>query len=140
MAYELGGQLVLGTLTASSDYNDQADQFCLVKSTNGTSFRKTSTLGEACLGVLLDRPSSGTPGAICLFGVTKVRVNSTSHAAWAVGTKICGSTVGGARSSTAVGRYTVGRFLEAVSSNATGLYTAFINHEGAGSSGALTGA
>lgn len=134
------GNLNLGALTASSDYNDAADQFCLVKTTNGTSFRKTNSLGEFALGVLTDRPSSGTPGNICIFGVTKVRVNSNSHAAWAAGTKICASTVGGARSSTAVARYTIGRFLENVSSNSTGFFTAFINHEGAGSSGAIGGA
>lgn len=141
MAFEFpDGQLLIGHLTASSDYNDQLDQYCVVKSTNGTGFRKTNTLGEACLGILQDRPSSGTPGTICIFGVTKARVTNTSHAAWAVGTKMTGSTVGGLVSSTLVTRYTLGRLLEAVGSNSTGIYTVFINHEGGGSSGALTGA
>lgn len=137
MAYEIQPQIVLGVLTAASDYNDATDQFCLVKTTNGTTFRKTNTLGEYCLGVLTGLPSSGTPGTIVTHGITKVRVNSTSHAAWPAGTKICASTVGGARSSTAVARYTIGRFLENVSSNATGLYTAMISHEGGGSSGTI---
>lgn len=141
MAFELpNGQVILGTLTASSDYNDQADQYTFVKSTNGTGFRKTNSKGEQCLGILQDRPSSGTPGAICIFGVTKARVVSNSHAAWSVGTRVTGSSVGGLVSSSLVTTYTVGRLLEAVGSNSTGLYTVFINHEGAGSSGAITGA
>ena len=141
MAFELpSGQLLLGTLTASSDYNDAADQYCVVKSTNGSGFRKTNTLGEQPLGILQDRPSSGAPGVICLFGVSKGRVIAASHAAWAVGTKMTGSTVGGLTSSTLVSRYTLGRLLEAVGANSTGIYTIFINHEGSGSSGALTGA
>lgn len=141
MAYEFPtGQVNLGVLTASSDYNDAADQYCVVKSTNGTAFRKTNTLGEQALGILTDRPSSGTPGNICIFGVTKARVTSASHAAWNVGTKMTGSTTGGLVSSTTITRYVLGRLLERVSSNSTGLYTFFVNHEGAGSSGALTGA
>lgn len=130
----------IGVLTAASDYNDTTDQYCIVKTTNGTTFRKTNTLGEAALGVLTDLPSSGAPGNVMVFGVTKVRVNSGSHAAWPAGTKICGSTIGGARSSTTITRYTIGRFLENVSSNSTGLYTALINHEGGGSSGTGTAA
>jgi hypothetical protein len=141
MAFELpNGQVLLGTLTASSDYNDAADQYCVVTSTSGTAFRKTNTLGEMALGILQDRPSSGAPGTICIFGVTKARVIATSHAAWAVRTKMTGSTTGGLTSSTTVTRYTLGRLLERVSSNSTGLYTLFVNHEGGGSSGALTGA
>lgn len=138
MAFSLPtGNVTIGVWTAASDYNDTTDQYCIVKTTNGTTFRKTNSLGEFAVGVLTDLPSSGAPGQVTLSGVCKVRVNSTSHAAWPAGTKICGSTIGGARSSTTVTRYTIGRFLENVSSNAAGLYTALISHEGGGSSGTI---
>ncbi len=138
MAFSLPtGNINIGVLTAASDYNDTTDQYCLVKTTNGTTFRKTNTLGEFAAGVLTDLPSSGTAGNVCVFGVTKVRVNSGSHAAWPAGTKVCCSTIGGARSSTTITRYTIGRFLENVSSNSTGLYTIMLTHEGGGSSGTI---
>ena len=83
MAYELPGQVILGTLTASSDYNDAADQFTFVTST-GSNFKKQTTAGAPVLGILQDRPSSGTAGAICVLGVTKARVANATHTAIAV--------------------------------------------------------
>ena len=140
MAYELPGQVILGTLTASSDYNDAADQFCFVTST-GTNFKKVTTAGAPVLGVLQDRPSSGTAGAIAVSGVTKVRVLNTTHTAIAVMDKLRCSTLGGAMPSTAnVGYYVVGRALEALGSNTTGIITMLITHQGAGSSGTPSGA
>ena len=140
MAYELPGQLILGTLTASSDYNDAADQYTFVTST-GSNFKKVTTAGGVVLGVLQDRPSSGTPGAICVAGVTKVRVSNTTHTAIAVMDKLRCSTVSGAMPSTAnVAYYVAGRALEALAANTTGIITMLLRPEGAGSSGVPAGA
>ena len=140
MAYEIPNQVLLGTLTASSDYNDAADQYTFVTST-GTNFKKVTTAGAPVLGVLQDRPSSGTAGTICIHGVTKVRVSNTTHAAIAVMDKLRCSTVSGAMPSTAnVAYYVVGRALEALGANTTGIITMLITHQGAGSSGTPSGA
>lgn len=140
MAYEMQ-QFRVGTLTASSDYNDSADQFCVVVSTNGTSFKKQITNGGVVLGVLQDLPSSGAPGTIAVGGIAKVRVNNATHVAIVGGlTKLCASTSAGAIASTSVGKYVFGRALESLSSAATGVITCLITHEGAGSTSAGTGA
>jgi len=133
MAFELPFQVLLGTLTASSDYNDAADQFCLVKAT-GAGFKKSTGLGGTAIGVLQDRPSSGTPGAICILGVTKVRCNTTSRSAIAFGDKLCASSgLGGVKGSTGLTRYVVGRALSPLAANLVGLITMSFNPEGAGS-------
>lgn len=139
MAYELS-YTRLGTLIASSDYNDAADQFCVVTSTNGTSFKKQTSNGGFVLGVLQDRPSSGSAGEIAIHGVCKVRVNNATHSAIAAGAKLCASTSAGVINSTAVGKYVLGRALESLTTNAVGIITMFITNEGAGSSAAATGA
>lgn len=140
MAYELPGQLILGTLTASSDYNDANDQFTCVTST-GSNFKKQTSAGGPVLGILQDRPSSGTAGAICVGGVTKARVSNTSHAAIAVMDKLrCSSNGGIMPSSASVTNYVIGRALEALASNTTAVITILFRPEGAGSSGTQSGA
>lgn len=134
MAYELQ-QFTVGTLTAAGDYNDDLDQFCLYRTT-GSNFTLQTTIGAPVFGVLQDRPSSGTPGTLCVLGVTKARCLNTSHAAIAVGDKLRCSTLGGIMPSSAnVAYYVIGRALEALASNTTGVITILFRPEGAGSSG-----
>ena len=140
MAYELPNQLLIGTLTAAGDYNDAADQYLCYRST-GSNFTLQTTIGAPILGILQDRPSSGTPGTLCAFGVTKARVVNTSHAAIAVGDKLRCSTLGGVMPSSAnVAYYVIGRSLEALASNTTGIITILLRPEGAGSSGVQSAA
>lgn len=137
MAYELP-QMILGTLTASGDYNDATDQYLCVTST-GSNFTVTATAGSKVLGILQDRPSSGTPGAICVYGVTKARCVATSHSAIAVMDKLRCSSAGGIMPSTAVGNYVIGRALETLGANTTGIITILFRPEGAGSTSAASG-
>lgn len=130
--------LTLGDRTAAADYSSATNQFRLVTSTANTTFSRVATAGSKVLGVLQDTPASGEPGAIRLYGISKVRVNSTAHAAIAIMNKLRASSVGGAMPSTAVANYIWGRALETLSSNSTGVITAFITHEGSGSSGAAS--
>lgn len=139
MAYEGANQLLLGTLTAAGDYNDATDQFLCVTST-GSNFTVCAAAGSKVLGILQDRPSSGTPGTICVGGITKARVNATSHTAIAVMDKLRCSTNGGVLPSTAnVAYFVIGRALEALGANTTGVITILFRPEGAGSSGVPSG-
>lgn len=131
MAFELN-QDRIGHLTAAGDYNDAADQYCVVRST-GTNFTIQTTAGGVAIGVLQDRPSSGNAGNIAVFGVTKVRVNTTAHAAIAVSDKLCASTAGGVIASTLAARYVLGRALEALAANTTGIISMLITHQGTSS-------
>jgi len=129
----------IGNLTAAGDYNDALDQFTIVRST-GTNFTAQTTLDGVCLGVLQDRPSSGTPGLIKISGVTKVRVSRPTHAAIKVWDKLSASTTAGATMSTGgVDAYVLGRALETLAANTTGIIRMLITHQGGGSS-ATTGA
>lgn len=139
MAFE-SPLLNVGQFTASSDYNDAADQFCVVRLTTGGAVIKTTGPTQASLGVLQDRPSSGFAASVMVQGITKVRVVSTAGAAIVPGAKLAGGANGGAVLSTGVGRYTLGRALEALSSATAGIISMLITHEGAGSSGAGTAA
>lgn len=133
--------LVLGDRTATANYSSATSQFIVVKSTSNTTFTKQTTKGGAVLGVLQDTPSSGQAGAIMHYGVSKVRCLTTSHTAIAVMAKLCASTKGGVIPSTGgVSQYVLGRALEALSSNSTGIITMLITHQGGGSSGAATAA
>lgn len=139
MAYELS-QFRFGSLTASSDYNDFPDQYTCVTSTGGTGFKKQFTAGAPVLGILQDLPSSGTPGLLCVVGVTKARVLNTTHAAIAVMDKLRCSTLGGVMPSSAlVTNYVIGRSLEALAANTTGIITIILRPEGGGSSGTQSG-
>lgn len=141
MAYQ-GQQFRLGSLTASSDYNDALDQFTLVTytSTAGGAFKKQTSNGGPVIGILGDRPSSGGPGELITSGIAKVRVNNATHSAISAGAKLCASTSAGAIISTAVGKYVFGRAIDAIAANTTGFITCNITHEGAGSTSAATGA
>jgi len=139
MAYEYMLES-LGTMTAVGNYSSASSQFTLCKTTGAGTFSKQTTAGGVVLGVLQDLPSSGYVGSLGVKGVTKVRVNTTSHAAIAVGDKLCASSGAGVRGSTAVGRFVVGRALQAQTVNTTGIISMLITMEGAGSTSAAAGA
>ena len=131
----LGGAVFDGTRTATANYSSATDQYTLVKSTSGTTFTQQTSAGGVCIGVLQDTPASGSAGNIQLTGVTRVRVDSTSHAAIAVGDKLRCSTSAAALPSTAVAYYVLGRSLDTLSSNSTGVIWMLLTHQGSGSSG-----
>lgn len=141
MAYQ-GQQFRLGSLTASSDYNDALDQFTLVTftTTAGGAVKKQTTNGGVVLGIMSDRPSSGNPAEVVVGGIAKVRVNNTTHTAISAGNKLCCSTSAGAINSTAVGKFVFGRAIDAIAANTTGFITCLVTLEGAGSTSAATGA
>lgn len=143
MAWELPLQFD-GTRTAVGNYSSASNQFTIVKSTAATSFSKCTAATTPSYGVLQDTPSSGTQGSIMIAGITKIRVTSTAHAAISVMNKLVCSTKGGALPlSTAGGalktQYIVGRALDTLSSNSTGIITAVLRFEGGGSTAAASG-
>ena len=140
MAFEFP-LLVLGDRSATANYSSGSNQYLVVKSTGATVFTKQTTKGGVVLGVLQDTPSSGAFGAIMHFGVSRVRVNTTGHPAISVMDKLRASTRAGVEGSTAnVNYYVLGRALETLSSNSTGIITILLTHQGAGSSQAQGGA
>jgi len=138
MAYEVPGGTI-GTHTAVGNYSSATSQFCVVQSTAAGTFSKQTSVTGAVLGVLQDLPSSGYVGLLQVTGITKVRVNSTSHTAIVGGNKLCASTDAGAINSTTVGRYVIGRALEGLAANTTGIITMLLTHEGAGSTAGASG-
>lgn len=133
--------LVFGDRSATANYSSASSQYTVVKSTGATNFTKQVTKGGVALGVLQDTPSSGSFGAIMYMGITRVRVNTTGHPAIAIGDKLRASTRAGVEGSTAnVNYYVLGRALETLSSNSTGIITMFLTHQGSGSSQAQGGA
>lgn len=135
MAYQLLSPL-LGTLQATADYSSATSQFTLVKIASANTFTKQTSAGGVVVGILQDTPVSGQPGQIQYFGVSKVRVNSTSHTAIAVGDKLhCSTSACALPSTTPLALYVFGRALEALAANTTGIITCMITHQGAGSSG-----
>ena len=142
MAWDHGCGLDTGQFTAAGDYNDAADQFLIVRLTTGQTVKVTTAATLNSFGILQDRPSSGMAANVRYFGISKARVTTTAHSAITAGTKLGASTVGAGSvaPSTAVGRYVLGRAMGTLAANTTGIITMFINHEGAGSSGAGTAA
>lgn len=137
MAFEFP-VLVLGDRSATANYSSASSQYCVVTSTGATNFKKQTTKGGVVLGVLQDTPSSGSFGAVMMYGVSRVRVNTTAHPAIAIMDRLRASTRAGVEGSTAnVTYYVVGRALETLSSNSTGIITMLLTHSGAGSSGTV---
>lgn len=126
----------LGQYTAGANYSSGTSQFTIVYTTGGTSFKKQTSNGGPALGVLQDTPSSGRTGHVAVFGITKVRVNNATHTAIVSGDKLCASTSAGAIISTGVAKYVLGRALENIGTNTTGIIAMLITHQGSGSSGA----
>lgn len=130
----------VGHLTAAANYSSASNQFLVVRST-GANFTKQTTKGGVALGILQDLPSSGQPGSVLAFGVSRVRVNTTAHPKINIGDKLRASTKGGVEGSTGnVNYYVLGRAMDSQSSNSTGIITALITHQGSGSSQAASGA
>ncbi len=129
-----------GTRQALANYSSATDAFTLVRSTANATFSQATAATVFILGVLQEPTASGAPGPIAISGVSKVRVDSTAHAAIAVGDKlICSTSAAALPGATTVTQYVWGRALETLSSNSTGVITALITHEGAGSTNAVTG-
>ena len=141
MAWE-HGCIDIGQYTAAGDYNDAVDQYLIVRITTGQTIAITTAATLNSIGILQDRPSSGMAANVRVWGISKARVTTTAHSAITAGTKIGASTVGAGSvgPSTLVTRYVLGRSLDTLAANTTGIITILITHEGAGSSGAGAGA
>lgn len=73
MAYEIAGPASLVTsFEAGEDLSDH--QYRFVKLNTAGKIVKCSVDGEIALGVLQDNPESGEPGAVMIYGVSKVVV------------------------------------------------------------------
>jgi len=116
--------------TASSDYNDALDQFCCMRLTTAGALVKAANSTLPALGVLQDRPSSGTAGNVMCYGISKVRVVSTSHSGIVPMAKLAPGSSAGVVPSTVAGHYILGRSLDTLSSGSTGIITMLITHEG----------
>jgi len=68
------------TYIAAADLS--ADQFKFVKLGAGTVTR-ASTLGENCIGVLLNQPTNGNAATVCMTGKVMVKVGAVAVAAGA---------------------------------------------------------
>ncbi|HSE44678.1 MAG TPA: capsid cement protein [Gemmatimonadales bacterium] len=122
--------------TAAANYSSDTARWRCVTSTANTVFKRVASLGVPVLGVLQDNPSSGQTGNIMVYGVTRVRVLTTSHNAIAVMDKMIASSQGGVIASTGgVGKYIIGRALETLGANSTGIIAMLLTHQGSGSSG-----
>lgn len=129
-----------GSRTALENLSSAKAQFLVVKTTAATTFKRQTSAAGVVYGVLQDTPTSGTQGSIMIAGITKVRVNSTAHTAVAVLDKLVASTKAGVipattAAGTYVTKYVIGRALDTLSSNSTGIITMLITREGGGSSG-----
>ena len=122
--------LLVGQYTASSDYNDAADQFCAVRLTTSLTLVKTAGSTKPALGILYDRPSSGVAGQVAVMGVVKARVLSTAHTAIVAGSKLAPGASGGIVPSTVAGHYILGRSMDTLAANTAGIITMLITHEG----------
>jgi len=131
----------VGFLRAAQNYSSATDQYTLVRITSGTLCRQTTVNTHVPIGVLMNKPASGREALIAIRGVVPVRVGSTAHTAIAVGDKLEPSSNSGGEvspSSAGVGMYIIGRAMEALAANTTGVISMLITHQGAGSSGAAS--
>ena len=136
MAYEMP-ILNVGTFTAAADYSSATSQYTVVQITSGTVVAKVTADGGPGIGILQNLPASGSMAEVMCYGITKGRVNVADTIA--VGDKIQASTGSGIKASTAVAKYVLGRALEACTGT-TMVISFLLTHEGAGSSGAASGA
>lgn len=136
MSYEQHG-FKIGNRTATANYSSDSSRYTVVKSTANTTFSKQTTKGGFALGILQNTPSSGSMGEIVCFGITKARVTAATHTAIAIGDRIIASSGAGVRASTGttVANYTLGRALETLAANTTGIIAVLLTHEGSGSTG-----
>ena len=133
----------IGVLRAATNYSSGTDQYTLVKITSGTLCLQTAANTDVPIGVLMNKPTSGREALIAIRGIVPVRVESTAHAAISVGNKLEPSSgAGGAvmPSTAGVNMYIIGRAMEALAANTTGVISMLITHQGAGSSGAASAA
>lgn len=128
MAIE-GLQRSLGWFGASTSFAS-TDQYSLIKfsssGTIGNDVRISDTQGEFCHGVLQDlgSGSSGSAVAVCVNGVTKVRVGTT-HGAIALGTILYSGGAGSAHTATSSGYYPIGYALDSIAADTTGIISMY---------------
>lgn len=139
MAYQLPLQTL--SLKAGANYSSATSQFTCVDSTAAGVFLKVGAAGAACLGILQNLPATSENGSIAYLGVTKARVNVTTHIIINPGDKLVCTSGAGVRASsgTLVTNYVIGRALSGIAANTTGIITMLFRPEGAGSSGAVGG-
>lgn len=127
----------IGNRTATANLSADTARWTCVKSTSNTTFSQQTTKGGFVMGILQDSPSSGQMGKIQTHGVSKARVTAATHTAIAIGDRIIASSGAGVRASTGttVAFYTLGRALETLGANTTGIIAVLLTHEGSGSTG-----
>lgn len=136
MSWEnIGPNGVIGHFTASSDYSAATDQYTLVTVTTGLLAQQQTTRGAWCAGVLLNTPSSGQMAEIGggAGSVYKVQVGST-HAAIVPGSQLHCSTAFQALPGTSESYVTLGRSLENLAADTSGIIAMQWGLEGSGSS------
>jgi hypothetical protein len=94
-----------------------------------------ATKGGPVIGILQNKPGSSGGAVVRAFGVTKARVNAPTHTAILCGDKLIASSSGGVRATTgtALAQFVIGRALEGLAANTTGVITILLNPTGAGS-------
>ena len=129
--------LTFGHGKSAADLSAAAMQYTLMKGTSDAVVAQQVTLGGVVLGVLQNTPGTSGAASVMAYGITKVRVDSTAHIAIGLMAKLIASTSAAALPTTAASPtvYIVGRALEALSSNSTGIISMLITHQGAGSTG-----
>lgn len=135
MAYEMP-ILKAGTWTAAANLSSATDQYTVMKITSGTVVAQQVTDGGPVLGILQNKPASGSVAEVMLYGISKARVDPADTIS--VGDKVQATTDAGISASTALAMYVLGRALEATTT--TGVITVLLTHEGSGSSAGAGGA
>ena len=131
--------LILGHMTAASNYSSATNLFKLVKASAADVATLTTGVGSPVIGVLYNRPTSGAMAQVAVGGVVKVHI-TTAAGAIAVGDKVGPSTVAGyGDQSTAVGRRYIGYALSSMASGGGGVISV-LWAPGVGSSGAASAA
>jgi hypothetical protein len=124
-----------GQCKAAADYSAETNQFLCVHSTAAFVAKTQASKGAPILGILQNRPNSSQSAVVRLFGITKARVNSATHTAINPGDKLICSSGAGVRATTgtALNHMVIGRAIEAIGANTTGIITIYLNPTGAGS-------
>ena len=135
MAYEVP-ILTAGMWKAAANYSSATDQYTCVQITSGTLVAQQTADGGPVLGILQNKPASGSVAEVMCYGITKARVDPADTIA--VGNKVQCTTDAGISASTALAMYVLGRALEATTT--TGVISILITHQGAGSTEGATGA
>ena len=134
MAFDALG-IDFGQAKAAADYSAETNQFLCVNTTAALVAKTQASKGAPIIGILQNRPLSSGSCVVRLMGVSKARVNSATHTAIVAGDKLICSSGAGVRATTgtALAQYVIGRSLEALAANTTGIITILLMPTGAGS-------